>query len=550
VRSTTRKTITATVVAERYRLEGELARGGMGTVWLARDVKLGRRVAIKVLAQELAQMSEAQQRFEREAQALAQLRSTHIVEVYDFGVQEGLPFIVMELLEGENLGQRLKRIGCLGVEDATVVVYQMCKGLKAAHAAGLIHRDLKPSNIFLARRDDVEVVKLLDFGVVKAMDTIGQTDATVSGMLLGTPQYMSPEQARATREIDHRSDLWSAAVISFRCLTGQNPFKGESVGDVVLKICSDALPKITEYRPDLPTSLDEFFERAFARGPDDRFQSASEMADGFQRALAAGWASQRAARSATTSGMNLQSPLSGTPAGGLPAALAPVSQPSFAPETSGSHPAAAYFGNGPPSATAPFPHTPLTSSLAPSTLTPPSFSTGVPMPPPSFDGVVAEPTPVSTTVAGTQLASGAPVRPRPLATQPLTLVVGAAAALITLGLVLAIWFGTSSPSAPAAAATAVPSAQTIPTATPGETDDEAAAEDPVETPPAARAGTNLDEGIRPAGPPPEVRPPEAKSAMPPPKASTAPSATPPPPKKEEKKEKPKEKDKGGRPSWF
>jgi serine/threonine-protein kinase len=545
VRSNTRKTITATVVADRYRLEGELARGGMGTVWLARDVKLGRRVAIKVLAQELAQMSEAQQRFEREAQALAQLRSTHIVEVYDFGVQEGLPFIVMELLEGENLGQRLKRIGCLGVEDATVVVYQMCKGLKAAHAAGLIHRDLKPSNIFLARRDDVEVVKLLDFGVVKAMDTIGQTDATVSGMLLGTPQYMSPEQARATREIDHRSDLWSAAVIAFRCLTGQNPFRGESVGDVVLKICSDTLPKITDYRPDLPRSLDEFFERAFARAPDERFQGASEMADGFQRALAAGWATQRAqTRATTTSGMNLQSYLA-TPASGMPSALpTPVSQPSLPPsESSGSHPS---FGNGPVSATAPFPSPATISSLAPSTLTPPSFPSAVPAPPPSFDGVVAEPTPVSTTVAGTQLASAAPVRPRPLATQPLTIVVGAAAALITLGLVLAIWFGTSSPGAPAAAATSAPSSAPIPAVAPEE--DEPAEEAPA-TAPASGEGANLDENIPPV-PPRDPRPPEVKSAAPPPpKSSAAPSVTPPPPKKDEKKDKPKEKDKG-RPSWF
>src|SRR5262245_50494984 len=203
-----------------------MARGGMGTVWLGRDTKLGRAVAIKIMAKELAQMSEALARFEREALAVAQLRSAHVVQVFDYGLHEGLPYIVMELLEGENLGQRLKRLGRLGLEDAIMVLTQICKGLKAAHGAGLIHRDLKPSNIFLARRDDEEVVKLLDFGVVKAMDPlarIGNSEATSTGILLGTPQYMSPEQARAIKEIDHRSDLWSVAVIVFRMLTGHNP---------------------------------------------------------------------------------------------------------------------------------------------------------------------------------------------------------------------------------------------------------------------------------------------------------------------------------------
>ncbi|HZO15457.1 MAG TPA: serine/threonine-protein kinase [Polyangiaceae bacterium] len=285
MRSTTKKTLNAAVIAQRYRLEREMARGGMGTVWLARDSKLGRLVAIKVMAKELAQMSEALARFEREALAVAQLRSSHVVQVFDYGLHEGLPYIVMELLEGENLGQRLKRMGRIPLDQVIEIVTQMCKGLKAAHGAGLIHRDLKPSNIFLARRDDAELVKLLDFGVVKATDPLAQmggTETTSTGILLGTPQYMSPEQARATKEIDFRSDLWSTAVILFRILTGHNPFKGDSVGDVVLKICSDALPKIREHAPELPDSLDDFFEKAFARHPDDRFQSAVELSRAFR----------------------------------------------------------------------------------------------------------------------------------------------------------------------------------------------------------------------------------------------------------------------------
>jgi serine/threonine-protein kinase len=252
----------------------------MGTVWLARDQKLGRSVALKLMAGELAQMSEALLRFEREAKAVAKLHSTHVVQVFDYGLQEGLPFIVMELLEGENLSQRLRRQGQLSLDEVAKMLDQMCKGLKAAHAAGLVHRDLKPSNVFIARRDDDEVVKLLDFGVVKALNpnmNEGSSEATSTGILLGTPQYMSPEQARAIKEIDHRSDLWSAAVIVFRLLTGKNPFRGESVGDVVLKICSDELPRIADYVT-CPANLDLFFEKAFARNPRDRFQSAAELA--------------------------------------------------------------------------------------------------------------------------------------------------------------------------------------------------------------------------------------------------------------------------------
>ncbi|MEZ4447462.1 MAG: serine/threonine-protein kinase [Polyangiaceae bacterium] len=275
------------LVAGRFRLEHEMARGGMGAVWVARDEKLGRLVAVKIMARELASRPEARQRFELEALAAAKLRSNHVVEVYDYGIQDGVPYIVMELLEGENLGQRLRRDKRLGLTETGELMGQICTGLKAAHAAGLVHRDLKPTNVFLTQRDGAEVVKILDFGVVKAVDIEGMTaeEATVSGMLLGTPQYMSPEQARATRELDQRSDLWSLGVILFRLLTGVSPFKGESVGDIVLKICSDPLPSITETAPDLPRALEPFFERAFSRDVEGRFQSAQEMAEAFHGVL-------------------------------------------------------------------------------------------------------------------------------------------------------------------------------------------------------------------------------------------------------------------------
>ena len=380
-----------------------MARGGMGTVWLARDKKLGRQVAIKVMAQELAQMGEALQRFEREAQALAQLRSTHVVQVYDYGVQEGLPYIVMELLEGENLGQRLKRVGRLGVQEAVELFHQTCKGLKAAHNANLIHRDLKPSNIFIARRDDTEVIKLLDFGVVKAIDNAGGSDATVTGLLLGTPQYMSPEQARATRDIDHRSDLWSAAVIVFRMLTGQNPFKGESVGDVVLKICSDALPRISDYRQDLPAELDGFFARAFERGPNDRFQSATEMSTALTQLLVNAGVAQVFPGSVTQSGYNQPRPRMPSPSHAQRPSQ--PSQPNL-----------------------------FKTAVMPSQ--PPALT-----PVPQTNAVIID-TPVSTTVGGTQLASKFP-NMRLLAGQPIGVVVGAASAFITVLLVAVIWLGSS-----------------------------------------------------------------------------------------------------------
>lgn len=402
VHQTPHQTLTSAVVAGRYSLEREIARGGMGTVWLAHDQRLGRRVAIKVIVQELAGGGEASRRFAREAQALAQLRSTHVVQVYDYGVHEEQPYIVMELLDGESLGQRLKRTGRLDVEEVAGLLEQICKGLKAAHNAGLLHRDLKPSNIFIARCDDVEVVKLLDFGLVKALDSSGESEATTSGMLLGTPQYMSPEQARGTAEADLRSDLWSVAVIAFRMLTGQNPFSGESVGDVVLKICSDALPRISDYRHALPPALDEYFKKAFQRQPDARFQSANEMAAELTRildeAVAAGPDDRR------------------SHPGGGPASL----------QMTGGVVPLGEFSSQP----LPPPATPSGARLAPAN------ARALSMP-----GLSTEPTPVSTTVGGTQVAPKIPAPVVFRGSQPFALVVGAVATLSTVALGAAVWVG-------------------------------------------------------------------------------------------------------------
>jgi serine/threonine-protein kinase len=274
------------IVAGKFRLDQLLARGGMGSVWAASHLVLDVPVAIKFMEPALAASAEARTRFEREAKAAASLRTPHVVQIHDHGVDSELPYIVMELLQGEDLGARLRNDTRLSLPVASHVLTQTAKALRLAHEAGIVHRDLKPGNIFLARTDDdEEVVKILDFGIAKALATpIGES--TKTGELLGSPDYMSPEQARGSRQLDARSDLWSLAVIIFRAITGVKAFKGESLGDVIVKICVEPIPVPSQVAPELPPEIDAFFAKALARDPADRFQNAREMAAEF--AVAAG----------------------------------------------------------------------------------------------------------------------------------------------------------------------------------------------------------------------------------------------------------------------
>jgi eukaryotic-like serine/threonine-protein kinase len=273
------------VVAERYQLEEELARGGMGAVYAATDLKLDRKVAVKILI--AWENADAFGRFEREAKVLARLRSDHVVQIHDYGIDQGVPYMVMELLQGESLGTLLKREERLGTEECLHILLQVARGLKAAHDAGLIHRDLKPSNIFLAKHSGGTIVKLLDFGMVKDAEGWQNAESTASGIVLGTPQYMSPEQARGMRDIDHRADLWSLGVILLRALTGANPFATESIGDAVIRICIDPIPLASQLY-DLPLEFDEFFVKALARDPDERYQDADDVAQAFSSACGFG----------------------------------------------------------------------------------------------------------------------------------------------------------------------------------------------------------------------------------------------------------------------
>ncbi|WP_437948468.1 serine/threonine-protein kinase [Sorangium sp. So ce296] len=275
------------VIAGRYRLERMLARGGMGAIWVARHVQLDAAVAIKLMAPEYAASSTARARFEREARAAAQLKIPNVVHVHDYGIEGETPFLVMELLDGEDLETRLAREGRLSLSATLSVVAQVCKALRRAHETGIIHRDLKPANLFLARQDDEEIVKVLDFGIAKAQGTLLAGKETKTGTLVGSPYYMSPEQVRRSKTLDWRSDLWSVGVIAYRCVTGRLPFPGEEIGEVFVAICTEDVPLASSLAPELGPEVDRFFSRAFMREPERRFQSASELAEAFSAAAAA-----------------------------------------------------------------------------------------------------------------------------------------------------------------------------------------------------------------------------------------------------------------------
>jgi serine/threonine-protein kinase len=271
------------VVGRKLRLDREIARGGMGSVWAAFNTQLEAPVAVKFMSPTAVGSPELVSRFQREAKAAAQIRSPHVVQIYEHGVHIGLPYIVMELLEGEDLGKRLSRAGKLTLPQAAEIVTQVCKALRRAHEMGIIHRDLKPANVFLARHDDdEEIVKVLDFGIAKSLVPSGDGEqSTQTGTLVGTPHYMSPEQAQRSREIDARSDLWSLGIIAYRALTGKVPFKGDDMINVLVKVCTEPIPAPTSLAPELPPAVDAFFEHALCRDPDGRFQSAREMSDAF-----------------------------------------------------------------------------------------------------------------------------------------------------------------------------------------------------------------------------------------------------------------------------
>jgi serine/threonine-protein kinase len=265
----------AVVLEGAYELEGEIGRGGMGVVFLARDLALKRRVAIKVLPPELAFRQEIKTRFTREAQTAARLAHPHIVPIHTVGDEGGLVYFVMGYVDGESLAARLRRRHALPAEEVRRIMKETADALGMAHAMGVIHRDVKPDNILLegTRRR----VMVTDFGIAKALSQAGTGTLTGTGIAIGTPQYMSPEQAAGEREIDARSDLYALGVVAYEMATGELPFQAPTVPGVLMKHISESPPDIMRARPDLPEDLASCIMRCLAKDPEARWPTAESL---------------------------------------------------------------------------------------------------------------------------------------------------------------------------------------------------------------------------------------------------------------------------------
>jgi eukaryotic-like serine/threonine-protein kinase len=273
------------VLAGRYRLERQLGKGGMGSVWLAEHLTLRSWVAVKLMDPAIAATPEGAERFRREAQAAASLRSAHVVQVLDYGVHETTPYLVMELMQGESLAGCLEREKRLTPERTVAIITQVARALGRAHSADIVHRDLKPDNIFLVREDDQELVKVLDFGIAKTPQSQFGGMETRTGVTMGTPYYMSPEQVEGKRAVDFRTDLWAMSVIASECMTGVRPFDGSTFGELLLNICARPIPAPSSQGLHLP-GFDDWFAKATNRDAEQRFASAQDLANSLKDVVA------------------------------------------------------------------------------------------------------------------------------------------------------------------------------------------------------------------------------------------------------------------------
>lgn len=264
-----------------YEVESVLGQGGAGVVFKAFDSKLKRYVAVKALSPRIASNPEARTRSLREAHATAAVSHPHVATIFAIDEHEKIPFLVMEFVDGKTLQDKIDEDGCLTLESILRIGVQVAQALKAAHAQGLIHRDIKPANILL--ENDIESVKITDFGLARAVDDVNTTQ---TGYVGGTPQYMSPEQA-AGEKLDHRTDLFSLGSVLYAMCAGRSPFRADSTIAVVRRICDETPKPIAEVNPDIPPWLTSVIHRLLAKDPNDRFQSAAEVADLLAAHLAA-----------------------------------------------------------------------------------------------------------------------------------------------------------------------------------------------------------------------------------------------------------------------
>ena len=271
-------------VTSSIKLVRLLDHGSMGSVWVADHTGLGTQVAVKFMSPEIAKNPNLVTRFSREAHAAAQIKSPHVVQIFDHGITpEGVPYIVMELLDGESLQKRLKREGNLSAALTSQIIGQTCKALTRAHQLGIVHRDIKPANIFLTDSDGDVFVKLLDFGVAKHLD--GDLSMTRTNEKVGTPFYMCPEQLISAKHVDFRADIWSTGIVAYHCLVGHVPYKASTFGDLCLAVSRGGFVLPRKIRPDLGEKVDAWFLRALAKKPGDRFDSAKQAAEELDRAV-------------------------------------------------------------------------------------------------------------------------------------------------------------------------------------------------------------------------------------------------------------------------
>ena len=365
----------------KYEIVGVVGEGAWGLVLEGINVRIRRRVAIKILKAEYASRADMVSRFEREALASTHIESPHVVQVFDAGVlADGRPYLVMEFLTGDDLGTHIQLTQRLPIVTAVDLCAQVARGLAAAHAAGVFHRDMKPTNIVIARtKSGREIAKIVDFGISKLLDVSkANVSHTQTGTVLGSPVYMSPEQARGSKASDHRSDLYSLGVVLFECLTGRPPHDGESFNALLFKIALEPAPSARSLRPEIDEELDAILRRLLAKQPAERPQSATEL-----EGLLNGWLRKsgvkfgetpvdggpRALEGLASSPLGSCQPLAAGPRGpaqggpaSLEATLEAESSPELAPNLVST---AAVGGDGSPSHTVSTPIVPAPSASAP-----------------------------------------------------------------------------------------------------------------------------------------------------------------------------------------
>lgn len=282
--SMTQTDLTGMTLSGRYLVTRKVGQGGMGAVYEATHTLIGKRVAVKVLLEKYAQREAIVKRLKQEAQLASSIGNEHIIDITDFGnTDDGRTFVVMEFLEGESLAECLARESKLAEQRILRVGAQVASALAAAHAKGVVHRDIKPENIFLLKRKDQDFVKVVDFGISKSLRQSSEEEEAVrltqTGMVLGTPLYMSPEQARGDEDLDHRVDIYALGIIMYEAASGRVPFSGTNYLSVISQVLNEEPTPLREIRPELSEEFEAIVAKAIAKNRNDRYASATEMLD-------------------------------------------------------------------------------------------------------------------------------------------------------------------------------------------------------------------------------------------------------------------------------